>query len=260
MGDTIYIAYNEVTEKWVNLPEGLLGHLDDLIDVSVASPDDGDVLTFDADLGLWVAIPGGTSTVSTLDDLTDVNVPSPDDGDVLTYDEDTEMWIASPVPPTLSPASTVESENALNNASPDAGESLDYARADHTHGTPPMPDAGDVGADATGTASGLVSGHESSYDHSHIPSHDEKAALVGTSGTPGDSNRYVTDGDSRLDDARIPTAHTHPLAEITDEGTMAAVNDAASDGKTYGRKDGTWAEVVSGLTHAQVMARIWVQL
>ena len=41
-------------------------------------------------------------------------------------------------------------------------------------------------------------------------------------------------------------------------GTMAALNDAASDGSTYGRKDGAWAVVGggSGLTHPQVMARV----
>jgi hypothetical protein len=43
-------------------------------------------------------------------------------------------------------------------------------------------------------------------------------------------------------------------------GHVSAVthlSDAASDGKQYARKDGTWTEVVagSGLTHAQVMSR-----
>lgn len=37
--------------------------------------------------------------------------------------------------------------------------------------------------------------------------------------------------------------HTHALTEITGDGTMAAVNDAAQDGKARGRKDGAWAEV-----------------
>ena len=35
----------------------------------------------------------------------------------------------------------------------------------------------------------------------------EKAALAGTSGSPGDANRYVTDSDARLTGARTPTAH-----------------------------------------------------
>ena len=34
--------------------------------------------------------------------------------------------------------------------------------------------------------------------HNRYPSVDEKAALAGTSGTPGTSNPYITDDDPRL--------------------------------------------------------------
>lgn len=44
-----------------------------------------------------------------------------------------------------------------------------------------------------------------------IPSAGEKSALSGTSGSPGDQNRYVTDMDQRLSDPRAPTAHSHEL-------------------------------------------------
>jgi hypothetical protein len=37
------------------------------------------------------------------------------------------------------------------------------------------------------------------------PTTDQKAALAGTSGTPANGNRYVTDADSRLTNARTPT-------------------------------------------------------
>jgi hypothetical protein len=39
------------------------------------------------------------------------------------------------------------------------------------------------------------------------PSADEKAALAGTSGSPGSANKFVTDADPRNTDARTPVAH-----------------------------------------------------
>jgi len=47
------------------------------------------------------------------------------------------------------------------------------------------------------------------------PSAGEKAALPGTSGTPGSGNKYVTDADSRNTNARTPVAHNHAATEIT---------------------------------------------
>jgi len=43
---------------------------------------------------------------------------------------------------------------------------------------------------------------------------DTLDALQGTIGTPSNLNRFVTDEDPRMEDARTPTAHTHPIAEI----------------------------------------------
>lgn len=45
--------------------------------------------------------------------------------------------------------------------------------------------------------------------HSNVndPTAGQKAALPGTSGTPSDINRYVTDADSRNTDERAPTSH-----------------------------------------------------
>ena len=42
-----------------------------------------------------------------------------------------------------------------------------------------------------------------------------------------------------------PEAHTHTLSEITDSGTLAAVDDAPSDGNQYARQDGAWAQVTA---------------
>jgi hypothetical protein len=52
-----------------------------------------------------------------------------------------------------------------------------------------------------------MSFHNLAYDHTHIPGHDQKAALAGTSGNPSVTNCYVTNSDSRNTDARTPTSH-----------------------------------------------------
>lgn len=61
-------------------------------------------------------------------------------------------------------------------------------------------------------------------DDNRFPTAAQKAALLGTSGTPGDGNRYVTNSDPRLSDARTPTAHTHVIADITNAGALASLN------------------------------------
>lgn len=45
------------------------------------------------------------------------------------------------------------------------------------------------------------------HTHSELPTSGQKAALAGTHGTPSNTNRYVTNSDPRLSDARPPAAH-----------------------------------------------------
>jgi hypothetical protein len=55
-----------------------------------------------------------------------------------------------------------------------------------------------------------------------LPTAAEKAALAGT-GTPSATNKFVTNDDARLTNARTPLAHTHVKADITDFPTLATV-------------------------------------
>lgn len=60
-------------------------------------------------------------------------------------------------------SATVVTETSFGQAS-SAGSASTFARGDHTHGTPAMPTAADVGADASGTASGLLATHVAAGD------------------------------------------------------------------------------------------------
>lgn len=70
--------------------------------------------------------------------------------------------------------------------------------------------------------SGSVSLHVSTVSH---PTTAEKAAMAGTTGTPGDTNRYVTSQDPHLSDARPPTAHQHAATDVTQDTTHRFVTD-----------------------------------
>ncbi len=68
-----------------------------------------------------------------------------------------------------------------------------------------------------GTSSSSVAAGNDARFHSNTndPSAGEKAALVGSTGTPGDANRYVTATDPAMTNARTPTAHTHAIGDVT---------------------------------------------
>lgn len=84
-------------------------------------------------------------------------------------------------------------------------------------------------------------------------SSDEKAALVGTDGTPDGANPFVTDSDPRLNDDRTPVAHTHTQDEVTDFAHAAAhvsgvdqIDDATPS--THGLMSGADKTKLDGIT------------
>jgi hypothetical protein len=74
------------------------------------------------------------------------------------------------------PASAVTAETTFGQASA-VGVSTAYARGDHTHGTPALPTAEDVGADPEGTADDAVAAHDADGS-----AHADIRALIGGGG------------------------------------------------------------------------------
>jgi len=92
-----------------------------------------------------------------------------------------------------------------------------------------MPTAAQVGADPAGAATSAVTTHESALDpHPQYTTAAEAAAaapvqtVAGRTGNvtlaTADVAGAVDTSDARLSDARTPTAHTHPLSDLTQSG------------------------------------------
>ena len=62
-------------------------------------------------------------------------------------------------------------------------------------------------AEAAGIRESKLALNYPTHSNANDPTAQQKAALAGTFGTPSATNRYVTDQDPRLSDARTPTAH-----------------------------------------------------
>jgi hypothetical protein len=72
-------------------------------------------------------------------------------------------------------------------------------------GTYPSPTIGAGKVTAAKASTGTGSTNLAVGNDGRFPTAGEKSALAGTSGTPGSGNKYVTDTDSRLSNARTPT-------------------------------------------------------
>jgi hypothetical protein len=93
-------------------------------------------------------------------------------------------------------------------------------------------------ADHAGTAHGLsIHALDGAYhsDSEALPTPGQRNALVGTSGTPGEANRYVTDQDARLTDDRAPTEHEHAAPDLSTYATLLDLE--THEGAPHGATD-----------------------
>ena len=98
------LTYDAITEKWLAAqPTAVVSNLASLSDVNV-EPVDGDVLTYNTAAAKWMSVApatGGTGGSSTLATLTDVSVTAPANGDVLRYNSSTSSWEAVNMPASI---------------------------------------------------------------------------------------------------------------------------------------------------------------
>jgi len=87
------------------------------------------------------------------------------------------------------------------------------------------------------SASTAVEGNDS-----RVPTQDENDALLGTSGSPSNSNRYVTNADARMTDARAPTTHasTHQHGGADEIATPTPTSNAIPKAQAGGTLAGGW--------------------
>lgn len=98
-----------------------VGDLDDLGDVTITSPTNGQVLKYDSNSGEWINGSGGGGGASSLDDLTDVSVSAPTNGQALLYDSNDSEWKNSAIP-----TPDIDDLGDVNLSSPTNGQVLKY--------------------------------------------------------------------------------------------------------------------------------------
>ena len=86
------------------------------------------------------------------------------------------------------------------------------------------------------------------HTNTNDPTASEKAALVGTSGVPSVSNKYVTNADTRLTDARTPTSHV--IITNTGLGAQHTISGATA-GQVF-RATGATTATMSTLSHTEL--------
>lgn len=109
-------TYQNNAKYWAS--QSQVGSLDTLTDVTITTPTDGQVLTYDANTLEWVN--GSSSGATSLNSLTDVTITTVSDGQALVYDGNSNEWINGSV------ASGLDDLSDVTLSAPTDGQSLVY--------------------------------------------------------------------------------------------------------------------------------------
>lgn len=111
------LVYDGNDDEWKNAPMPTIPEdLDDLNDVNITTPSAGDMLAYNG--SSWANF---TPTNQDLDDLADVTITTPANGDVLTYDSNSDEWVNTTVSSVI--ANRISYEQISVNTSIPAGQS-----------------------------------------------------------------------------------------------------------------------------------------
>ncbi len=221
------LAWDSASNTWINqtadeagLAEST-GHthsLDNLIDVVITAPSDGEVLKYSG--GNWINdVDTSGTTINTIDDILDVTVIAAESGHILLYDGTT--WIN--MSGQLSNLDDVKAE------APSVGDIIrwsgsewikypdsNYAAAVHGH------DAGQI-SDFGTTVSGLVT-FETLDANSDV----------------GITSTQVAAGDHLHDSNYSPIGHSHVLSDLNDVDASGDEYPSDSDVLMWNTSSGAW--------------------
>jgi len=148
-----------------------------------------------------------------------------DKGTIYRFDEQSSAADADGPPPI-----TVDTDGVIiPDDNPATGRWIDTGTVAHTHVAADVTDFASAVAANAAVAANTAHASSDGSSHANVPTAGQKAALPGTDGTPGVSNKYLTDSDPRNTDARTPTAHKGTHASGGSDPFVAAdVLEAAS--------------------------------
>ena len=248
--------------------------IDDLSDVSISSPSNGQVLGYNSSTQKWENTNAGTGTGDMTKAVYDSDNAVATAGGIKSY-------VSSVLPDVTGKADKVSSATDGNFAGLDSNGNL--TDSGHKHSdyltSIPIASANDLGGikvgnnlsiDANGVLSatggsggatslaGLDDVSLSSQSDGQVLAYDNtsskwKNASLGTASkkdVPASGNatssQVVMGNDTRLSDARTPVSHTHTKSEITDFPTIPTVDQSYSASSTNAQSGTAVADAISG--------------
>lgn len=167
-----------------------------------------------------------------------------------TLSGNTITFLAGAIP---QPGDTLLASYRLADAGNPAGQA-----GGHLTGTYPNPQiaAGVISdvniSDVAGIRESKLALNYPTHSNANDPTPGEKAALAGTSGTPSATNRFVTDQDPRMSNARTPTPHG--LLSASHSDTVAASPVRGDILVATGTSPATWTRMPIGPANRCLMS------